>query len=56
MIATSEMPKQNFITALTVRQTENEIFTDRNLSFGKGVRVGLTGSQNDNKSGRQRIL
>jgi hypothetical protein len=50
------MPNQNFKTALTVRQTENEIFSDPNLWFGKAVRVGLTRRQMRIKIGRWRIL
>ncbi len=41
------MPRRNFKTALTVRQTENEIFTDRILSFGKAVSESLTRSQEE---------
>jgi|GEM_PF-2116579 hypothetical protein len=46
------MPNHHLKTGLTVRQTKNEIFTDRILSFGKGVRIDLTRRQMRNKSGR----
>lgn len=50
------MPRRNFKTALTVRQTKNEIFTDRNLCFGKAVSGSLTGSQEEDFFGSFYII
>lgn len=36
---------------MTVRQARNEIFSDRIYTFGKAVRVSLTGSQGGDKNG-----